>query len=601
MATITGTSGNDSLIGTAGNDMIDGAGGIDTIKAGAGDDIVRLAGGLPYRNLNYAEIDGGAGYDVLDLTGWDHQLKLSTWTDGITTITEDYGWVSVQDYAYTAVAHASGFEEIRIGPNGGDVALYSGSVGDPSSLRGWKVVAGSATDYVADARGNDTILAGGGDDYVTFNGGSDKVSLADGNDTYHIKQITGYAEHATIDAGAGTDLLLWDDVALPEGLTVDLAAGTAHASLADFALTGFENVKLNGNFVWTPDYWQVSLAGDDAANSLTSIVLPHRSIVVSGRGGDDHILLESGWLSPSAKDASPTLYGGAGNDEITGGVSNDWINGGGGAPGDTLSPAIVNDGADTLRGLDGNDHIYGNAQFAVQGAADGGDLIFGDFGMDYVNGNAGNDTIRGGEGPDRLYGGAGDDVIDGDDWDGSWGSSGNGNDHINGNKGNDSLHGGGGNDQILGGQGNDLIEGGVGLDTVSGNAGNDLFQFGGWTPHGEAAAFSISGPDAGRTDVITDFQDGQDLLQLVFTVSSVFHPGSASDFIGALALAHTVLSVPPGTNWTEQVAAVQVGADTYLFWDGGAGNPASAVRLLNVDAATIGLDDFGYANWRTAL
>lgn len=601
MATITGTAGQDRLTGTSGNDVIDGAGGIDTVNAGAGDDVVRLAGGLPYRNPVYAEIDGGAGYDILDLTGWDHRLVLSTWADGITTITENYGWVSPQDYAYTAVAHVSGFEEIRIGPDGGDITLYSGGDGNPNSLRGWKVTADNAADSITDARGNDTIQAGGGDDYVTFNGGSDRVSLADGNDTYQVEHITGYAEHASIDAGAGIDTLKWNDIALPEGLTVDLAAGAAHASLADFALAGFENVELDGNFIWTPDYWQVSLAGDDAANSLTSIVLPDRPIVVSGRGGDDHILLEYGWLSPSAKDGSPTLYGGAGNDEITGSISNDWINGGGAAPGDSLSPAIVNDGADTLRGAAGNDHIYGNAQSAVQGAADGGDLIFGDEGMDYVNGNAGNDTIQGGMDSDRLYGGAGDDVIDGDYWDGSWGSSGNGNDHINGNKGNDSLHGGGGDDEILGGQGNDVIEGGVGFDTMSGNAGSDLFQFGGRTPHGDAASFSISGPDAGRTDVITDFQDGQDHLQLLFGVSNVFHPGSAVDLAGALALAHSVLTTPPGANWAEQVAAVQVGADTYLFWDGGPENPASAVRLLNVSAATIGVDDFGYANWRTAL
>lgn len=600
MATITGTAGNDNLRGSSGGDLIDGGGGIDTIDAGDGDDVVRLAGGLPYGNPDYAEIEGGAGYDVLDLTSWNHRLTLSIWTDVITTITENYGWVSVQDYAYTAVAKASGFEEIRIGPNGGDVTLYSGGVGNPDSLRGWKVVADNAADGITDARGNDTLEAGGGDDYVTFSGGSDKVSLADGNDTYHVQHITGYAEHPTIDAGTGTDTLKWDDVALPEGLTIDLAAGTAHASLADFALTGFENVELDGNFVWTPDYWQVSIAGDGGANSLTSIVLPGRPIVVSGRGGDDHIILESNWLSPSPKDASPTLYGGAGNDEIVGHLSNDWINGGGAAPDDALSPAIVNDGADSLYGLDGNDHIYGNSQFAAQGAADGGDLIFGDFGMDYVNGNAGNDTIQGGEGPDRLYGGAGDDVIDGDDWYSGSGSSGNGNDHINGNKGNDSLHGGAGNDDILGGQGNDLIEGGVGLDTLSGNAGSDLFQFSGWTPFGEAASFSISGPDAGRTDVITDFQNGQDQLQLVFSVSDVFHPGSAADFMGALALAHTVLSTPPGAIWAEQVAAVQVGMDTYLFWDGGPDNPASAVRLLNVNAATIGIEDFGYADWRTA-
>ena len=89
-------------------------------------------------------------------------------------------------------------------------------------------------------------------------------------------------------------------------------------------------------------------------------------------------------------------------------------------------------------------------------------------------------------------------------------------------------------------------------------------------------------------------------MQLLFGATDVFHTGSAADFVGALALAHKVLTIPSGTKWAEQVAAVQVGADTYLFWDGGPDNPASALRLLNVNAATIGIDDFGFANWRTA-
>jgi len=591
MATITGTSGNDNLTGTSGGDLIDGGGGIDTINAGDGNDIVRLAGGLPYRNADYASIEGGAGHDVLDLTGWDKMIAVSGGADGSFWAAEQYGWVSPEDYAFTAVAKAYDFEEVWIGPAGGSVSLFASTQGNPNSLPGWKVVTDSGNDGVIDARGNDTIMTGAGNDAVTFHGGSDLVALGDGDDDYHVRQISGYAEHATIDAGAGTDTLEWDDVGLPEGLTIDLAAGAAHASLADFAVTHFENVQLDGNFVWTPDYWQVAITGDDAANSLTAIAVPDRPMVLSGRGGDDYLQVHSEWFSQSPTDASPTFYGGAGNDQISGSDGNDWINGGGAAPGDTLSPAIVNDGADTLRGGSGNDHIYGNAMSSVQGAIDGGDQIFGDGGMDYVNGNAGSDTIQGGEGPDRLYGGSGDDLVYGDGWDSSYGEWGTGNDHINGNKGNDMLHGGSGNDEILGGQGDDLIDGGNGIDTLSGNAGRDIFLF-----EGHSAAFASTGPDASRTDVITDFHHDEDWIQLSTPVGAVLHLAAAADFTSALALANAALPVAdtsrPGLD--QDIAAVQVGSDTYIFWDEHGAGPESAARLIGINANTLVATDFIY-------
>ena len=50
MATVTGTSGNDSLSGTTGNDTISGLGGNDTLNGNGGADV----------------FDGGAGFDSLD-------------------------------------------------------------------------------------------------------------------------------------------------------------------------------------------------------------------------------------------------------------------------------------------------------------------------------------------------------------------------------------------------------------------------------------------------------------------------------------------------------------------------------------------------------
>src|SRR5437867_4393089 len=66
MATITGTTGNDTLTGTSKADTINiSQGGNDTVQADSGDDII-IAGA----SLTAADsIDGGKGTDTLTLSG----------------------------------------------------------------------------------------------------------------------------------------------------------------------------------------------------------------------------------------------------------------------------------------------------------------------------------------------------------------------------------------------------------------------------------------------------------------------------------------------------------------------------------------------------
>lgn len=115
------------------------------------------------------------------------------------------------------------------------------------------------------------------------------------------------------------------------------------------------------------------------------------------------------------------LYGGAGNDIITGNSGDDVLEGG--------------TGNDTLKGLAGNDELYGGE------------------GNDILDGGAGNDVLYGGDGNDNLKGGAGNDYLDGGD-------------------GNDILDGGAGNDILIGGSGTDTLKGGAGADTFGFYAGD---------------------------------------------------------------------------------------------------------------------------------
>ena len=70
-----------------------------------------------------------------------------------------------------------------------------------------------------------------------------------------------------------------------------------------------------------------------------------------------------------------------------------------------------------------------------------------------------------------------------------------------GTRGPDAICGEGGNDIMKGGAGNDFIEGCWADDILWGGAGRDVFQFYVYSSH----------------DVIKDWQDRQDILELAFT------------------------------------------------------------------------------------
>ncbi len=219
-----------------------------------------------------------------------------------------------------------------------------------------------------------------------------------------------------------------------------------------------------------------------------------------GLGGDDNIALdEANGALPAAQ-----LFGGAGNDTLTGGSGADQLFG--------------QDGNDTLRGKGGNDLLFGGDGNDVLTGGDGDDQVFGEGGNDRMIWNPGDDTdlfeggagtdtaeVNGGNGTETfsitangtrvrfdrldpapfsidigttenlvLNANGGDDVI----------TAGNGLASliqltIDGGAGNDTITGGDGNDVLLGGDGNDLIVGGRGNDTALLGAGDDTFV---WNP-----------------------------------------------------------------------------------------------------------------------
>ena len=590
MATLIGTSGNDSLIGTSGNDLIDnGAGGVDTILAGAGDDIVHFVVGPTQDHSLQAVLDGGSGYDILDLSGLPDDTS-SYQFEAIATGDHTF---NLSQHSFTStgtvvdpIGTATSFEEVHLSPH----FYFDGyAFNDPHSTTGWKIIGSDGSNLIDDSRSDDTILGGAGGDEVRSHGGNDQVSLGANDDFFTLLQLSGNADHSTIDGGAGRDVFEVESDAAAQGGTVDLMNGIAHVGAATFTLTGFEDASIVENTPFGNSDWHATMLGGQASDTLQAI--GGGDALLLGRGGNDYLNADNqsagGSDDVSFAQGSVTAYGGSGDDQVYGGQGADWLFGDGHYAGDTVPAGSADGGSDILYGEGGNDHIYGNSLATTQGAVDGNDFIDGGDGSDYVNGNAGSDVILGGNGSDRLYGGAGDDTIFGDH-DRSTPDDGGGNDHINGNKGNDSLYGGGGNDEILGGQGNDTLEGGSGTDTLTGGLGDDTFVV---ERHDLGAGGQGSLPD-----LITDFQYTFDRLATHAAISEVLHPGSAADYAAAFTLAEGALDVsdPAHPDSWQDAAAVQVGNDTYLFWDNFGEGPESAVRLGGIQAIGVNNGFFAF-------
>jgi Ca2+-binding RTX toxin-like protein len=237
-------------------------------------------------------------------------------------------------------------------------------------------------------------------------------------------------------------------------------------------------------------------------------------IQVFGQNGNDTIALdEANGALPMAQ-----LFGGDGNDTLTGGSGGDLLFG--------------QAGADTLFGKGGNDFLFGGDGKDILTGGPGDDQVFGQAGNDIMiwNPGDGSDTFEGGDGSDIalvnggngaetftitangtrvrldrvnpapftldigtteslvLHAGGGDDVI----------TAGNGLSSLisltlDGGDGNDTITGGDGADQVIGGAGNDVIAGGRGNDTASLGDGDDTFV---WNPgDGSDTVFGGAGSD----------------------------------------------------------------------------------------------------------
>lgn len=163
-------------------------------------------------------------------------------------------------------------------------------------------------------------------------------------------------------------------------------------------------------------------------------------------------------------------------------------------------------GADVMKGLGGNDIYYVDdaGDLIIEAPGDTGDRVL--VSVDYVlapdaeverievrvtqgltiTANDFDNRMIGNDGRDTLSGAGGDDTI-------------------LGGAGNDTLYGGAGQDSLQGEAGDDVLVGGAGRDKLKGGEGADIFRF---------TALSDSPTGAANRDIIQDFEQGLDRIDL---------------------------------------------------------------------------------------
>lgn len=315
--------------------------------------------------------------------------------------------------------------------------------------------------------GNAIITGSNGEDNYFGTALNDALYMGTGNDIAH-----GEAGSDFIMGGDGLDELFG-------GNGADLLFGEAHADILrgeagdDFLYGGFGDDTLFGGA--DNDF----LYGDENNDTL------------DGSTGNDVLIGGSGNDNLNGGDGIDSHDGGTGNDIINAGTGNDFLRGG--------------DGDDTLNGDDGDDRIDGDAGNDTINGGIGVDTVFAGAGIDTVNGGTGNDILVGEAGNDTLNGGDNNDSIDGGA-DNDFLTGGTGLDFLQGGTGDDILSGDADADTLVGGDGVDSLIGGSGGDTMTGGAGVDTFLF--------AAGSGV--------DVITDFQDNIDKLNLAVYAGATF-------------------------------------------------------------------------------
>ncbi|WP_298082303.1 calcium-binding protein, partial [uncultured Campylobacter sp.] len=384
---IEGGSGNDTLIGDKGDDTLNGSVGNDTyvFNKGDGNDTIEDSDGAD--TLKFGE--GISKEDLLISRGADKDdivIKFKNNTaDSITLKNVIYENKTRINGAIENFEFANGdklsFKDIKELPM---VGTDSGEAVKGFDDANNTLVGSDGNDKLYGGDGNDTLMGGDGEDELhggmgdnTFIGGkgNDIIEGGNGNDTYIFNK--GDGTDTIKENGNMSDVLKFGKGISKEDLIVTRGSyygditikfknnDTDSIILKDAIVRGSAvnggNIDYfefeNGDKLELDDIKRLSLLGTDQNDKLSAYHDMDNNII-KGFGGDD--VIEGAGTDVLGRGLKDTIYGGEGNDSISG---------------------------------------YG-----------GDDVLYGEEGNDSIDGGDGNDIIVGGKGDDILDGGDGDDT-----------------------------------------------------------------------------------------------------------------------------------------------------------------------------------------------
>ncbi len=313
-STITGGSGNDTLIGGsaadnivggAGNDAITGAAGADNLDGGAGDDTFNVTTVTDF-TTGVETVVGGSGNDTLSIAEAGVTTTITAANlgaiSGIETLsinsTSAAASVTLTDAVYTANGQSLKIVDADLTTGGGTLTVSGSALTGTNTIA---VTANTATGI------NDTLTGGAG------------------NDTFTFSTAFGLESTDTVVGGAGTDTI---------SLTATAAVGanlTGVRTVENITTTG-----AGGNITITVGASTIATTGTltvDAASSTTSAntlnydgsLAATTTMVqnVTGSAGADTIIGGSGKDILSGGDGADTITGGVGVDNLSGGAGGD--------------------------------------------------------------------------------------------------------------------------------------------------------------------------------------------------------------------------------------------------------------------------------------
>ncbi len=423
-ALLDGGAGDDVLLGGNGNDSLRGGAGADILQGGGGDDFLTIGEGdagtfeaLDARDdIRSGDVyDGGAGHDMLTVTG-----------DALATI--DLSGLSL----ISIEGLNSWFQNTKL------------TVGQLASL--------------TDIKANTLVVADGGSVNLSAKAGLEifKVILSDAGNVLTLPATTVNFSIPSVEGGQGADTI----VAL--GGYTEIHGGGGNDVF--YGASGFDWVF--------GDAGNDTLRGAGGSDTLEGGLGDDR---LSGGAGDDGLIGGAGRDVLTGEEGDDKLYVDIADrldgDVLDGGVGTDtlYIAGTSGE----LDASRLLAGVEVLRALDPVADVgvavsvaqfnqLQDVQIDSLRIVDGGQLqtsqMLRFIGTLHLSDGGNSIQVTDGNGPALIYGGAGNDIIQ-TDWEQS------------------AVFGGGGNDSLTGSAGRDTLAGNAGDDTLRGGAGEDRFVF----------------------------------------------------------------------------------------------------------------------------